>query len=201
MKRIVSLFLIGLLLLTLFISCDTEDSTTTEKAIDEGYFQKIHVYMGDSEYSTIDSREELESALKDVNKYFSEMIEIDYCEISVSFASDLMNTEKYKEFMRERDRLGTIESVRNWRQRLNTYSKEYHEQIVNDNKESLLILGYTEFNHTEYSPLVFMSVPLKNLSSDVFTELILNDSITSICLLDPLSEEVDEEIGEDCQTD
>lgn len=157
---------------------------------------KIHVYLGDEDYATIDSAEELEESIEYVNSLGSaaqtysanarSATNDEKLQLTVQFASDLSRDTAYLSLLSERNSLETMDDVRAWRGRLNEYTKEYHENLIEENIFSLPDCDGQSYTHIQYSPFVVMGIDsddinytdIVSLAQQSFTENIVIDNVT-----------------------
>lgn len=165
----------------------------------ENIYNKIHFYFGESEHDTIDNLDELTEATELLNRsnYDNNAYNINNLtethnevQMTVQFESDFMQTEAYKNFSEERNTLKTMDEVRDFRRRLNTYSKQYHKGLIDANIQTLSKVNYTELKAVDYSPFVVMNISAEDVAAEALQELALNDKVCGISLsYEPIAEE------------
>lgn len=193
--KVTSLFLI-VTLITAALSLVTATANSTELYYDntfanENVLNKLHFYFTDAEYLTIDDSNELADALDSVRTFqknanvFSinaeSEVEVEV-QVMVEFASNYFLSDEYREFSNERKELKTSEDVLAFRKRLNAFSKEYHNNIIDMNISALSVLDWSSFEPIEYSPFVKIKVNANNLNDEVLKNLCNNDSIVNMSI-------------------
>ncbi len=146
-------------------------------------YNKIHFYMDNEEHHTIDSPTELCNALSSLaNIKTRNQKSGNDVELTVQFQSNFMNTQIYKDFLTERDDLKSIPEARDFRERLNTYSKNYHDIIYDNNAYLLSSFENTDFVHIDYSPFAVCTINLEQINSEQLTNLASLDEVMNICI-------------------
>lgn len=189
--------MIASLLIIQYGTCCTEVSSISEEDLDikvatnSNPYNKLHFYFETLEHGTIDDSEELEDAVQcvmehnsDGSTYSSVVREsaVNEIDMIVEFKSDFMNTERYAELMEMRENAKTSEEVLQFRKALNSYSKEYHGQIVNSNLQLLSMLECIEIKTMEYSPFVIVAIDSDNLNTEVLEALCISENVAQISL-------------------
>ena len=141
----------------------------------DAVYPKIHFYFLDNHHKTIDNAEELSEA----TAWLSDNQKENEVEISVWFASDFSSQH---DFGSERANLKSIEDVREFRKNLNTASKEYHDELVEQNMGLLADFKYNSVSHIDYSPSVIMYINANEITMEKLEALSSSDAVTSICL-------------------
>lgn len=149
------------------------------KADNDNIYKKIHFYLGDSEEATIDDANELATATSKLQQRSANLKEV---QVTVQFESDFMNTDKYKAFAKERESLDSIEEVRNFRQRLNSYSKEYHTALVTKGSALLSKMEYNSIEPIGYSPFVVMKMDTARVTANSLVYMAESKNVVSICV-------------------
>ena len=196
MKRTISIFFAFLMVISLYqstsvLAIDGSLDLGTEEVelVNDNVYKKIHFYLDVDEYTTIDSREELVTATNyAVKNYAVEQYEqasargeqFNSYQVTVEFASDFMNTDIYNEIMKEGETLGTISAVRDFRSRLNSFSKEYHTQLVSKSMKSVEGLEYSEANPVAYAPFVVLYTPINSVTVDALVDVARQENIKNI---------------------
>lgn len=201
-KQMISLLLSAIIVLSsfsemiVFANELTEEAETVNESIYtptkiENNYNKLHFYFGEQEHTTIDNEEELFEA---TNNLISKneisrsavntntIVNSDEIEITIQFASDFTQTEKYIEFLKERETLKSIEDVRDFRRRLNAYSKEYHEALATKNAKYISDFACSSSYNIAYSPFTVMKVDSKNINAEELLKLCNLDNIKHISL-------------------
>lgn len=161
-----------------------EETMPWETNSDNAY-NKIHFYVGSDAYSTIDNAEELSEAVDAVNSLKNEM-SISFCsrtvgtgepmQLYVQFKSDIRNDPTYIALLEKRKVIDTIEESNEWRSRLNSFSKEYHDNLVTECIDSIESIDLNEYTHVDYSPFVFI-----NTTSDAIDNLYISQLAFNAC--------------------
>ena len=160
--------------------------TLQVKADTENIFNKIHFYCNDEENSTIDDMDELVKATQKMQtlKLASENSDnsINEMKMTVQFESDFLDSAKYKEFSKERKELSTLDEVRDFRKRLNSYSNEYHNDLFEKSYPQLAFLEYNSIEQVRYSPFVTLNIDSKKISTNKLVSLAEKNNIVSISI-------------------
>lgn len=154
----------------------------------ENVYNKIHFYFGDSDDATIDDMSELvkatnkltESGVNLTAAQNSSGVALETVKITVQFESDFMSTPEYKAFEKERDEVNTIDEVHEFRERLNSFSKEYHNALVAKNISLLSELDYHSIEHIGYSPFVVVNIEANKVTADTLLLTAESEEIVSI---------------------
>ena len=170
---------------------------TIDNSLIENSYNKIHFYTGDEEYTVIDGEDELIEAknhLDSISYMASEQsnslhgnaksdtdTDMDLY-MTVQFVSDFTETETYRNLANQREHIDSVQEVREFRKRLNAFSKEYHYEVVNCNLEILEIIDYDSLTIVPYSPFVVMEISSLNIEIDDFTYMMENSSIEHISI-------------------
>ncbi len=93
-----------------------------------------------------------------------------------------MNTEKYKEFLAERETLESYEEREDFRERLNAYSQSYHEALIEKNIANLSDLNYNSITYVGYSPFVVLNVSKDEVNAENLRSLCNASSVEHISL-------------------
>lgn len=166
----------------------TMDDTLRTSGKVENTYNKIHFYVGDEDYAVIDDMTELKAATSELSEVSSiaaanaarSGTAAEEYQITVQFASDFMETDEYKAFSEERSELDSIEEVREFRSRVNAFSKEYHEALVQKNIASLSALEGEEINAVDYSPFVVVIVDPATIDADTLVAFAASESIANV---------------------
>ena len=207
-KRLFSLFFSTIFLAFPFHSIAlsspsvSEDSSAIHAQEDTtafNHFQKLHFYFDEEEYATIDSLTELNEATEYIaqkaqatanTRNITTTAGTDELRLTVCFASNIKETPQYKEFLAEQKTLDSIEEVRDFRHRLNSFSKAYHEELFAQNYSTLTSLEYSDLKMIDYSPFVVMKASATNLDSASLNALASNESVESICVAEAETAEI-----------
>ncbi len=147
----------------------------------------------ENKYSYIDDEKELDSAIDNMEKYLKKYDRVDEpILVTVEFNSDFTNTLEYKKFCEERSCLKSIEEVRDFRKRLNSFSKKYHREENERNISLLKDFKYSEIDVIDYSPFVVMKTDRTNILSKELMSFAKNNKISNISF--NLSEDLSEDI-------
>lgn len=147
------------------------------KADNDNIYKKIHFYLGDSEEATIDDADELAKATSKLQQRSDNLKEV---QVTVQFESDFMNTDEYKAFAKERETLNSIEEVRDFRVRLNSYSKEYHAALATKGTALLGKMEYNSITPIEYSPFVVMKMDTAKVTASNLASVAEYKNVVSI---------------------
>ncbi len=172
-KKILSFFIsISLITITFPLSLISAFSQDNEE-IDNtsGYtnnYNKIHFYFDNEEYITINDEQELLDATSIIKTNHSNHVsshntnsvsnEIDNIYVTVEFESNFMKTDKFLNFFEERQNLNSRQKILEFRKKLNTYSDEYHNELIQKNIATLSILDYTSIQQIKYTPFVTANI-------------------------------------------
>lgn len=190
-KKLIAILLTLSLLLVSFggigVSAEENDVPDNETATVDNPYNKIHFYFNNEDHTIIDSSAELQEAVSSITSNANTMArsgeptnsEID---VSVEFASDFMETDAYRSFSQERASIDSIEELRSFRQRLNAYSKTYHNELISENMASLDGLEYSECDAIGYSPFVILKMEIGDISTSALYELSEMENVTNISL-------------------
>lgn len=158
-------------------------------------YNKIHFYLGDESHSTISDFNELKTVtteLKTSKKYavqesnmmlnsnISPITKDENLNLTVQFDSDFTQTEQYLKFAEERENIQSLEELHEFRERLNAYSKDYHEDLINANIDKLSKLSYTEIEKIDYSPFAVLSVPTSHIDAESLSYIAQSSSVISL---------------------
>lgn len=229
MKRFTSLCIaLTLLIVVLSISpaFSAVEKNPTIEPLQESYdndLNKLHFYFGlessedktgsalartvsnevsvDDDYFTyIDTENELDSAIENMNSYCDKYVEDDeLIQVTVEFKSDFEKTPEYIEFQEKKGNVKTIEEVRELRKKLVEFSSEYHRLQNELNLKKLSDFGYENISPHELSPFISMEINENNIVADDFLSLAKDDSIVNVSF--HLKEEfIDEEASSWNQT-
>ena len=190
-------------------SIDKNDSfeSLQLKANNENIYNKIHFYFEDSSNTTIDDATELIEATQKISDRYvaansmpKSSTNVEEIKITVQFESDFMDTAKFKSFAAERETLDSIEEIRNFRQRLNSYSKEYHNAIMADNIDQLSKFEYNSLECMAYSPYATVSIDANKISADSLTIVAESEDVVSISVAPEEQMETDDIVEENTQS-
>ena len=192
-KKIISIFL-SLVIFVVWVgnvSAVAEEGTIQEieVSIVENPYNKLHFYFNNEEHTIIDSSSELQEAVncivQNTNvKTRSGTQNDSEITVTVEFASDFINTPAYKDFAKERESIDSIEDLRDFRHRLNEYSKAYHNDLISKNLSSVDLLDYEECEAIGYSPFVTLTMDVYDVSVDALQELCEMSNVKNISLRD-----------------
>lgn len=195
-KRIISCVLALLVYISLCgiftVSISSNDNNTFVESdeiivdTENNEYEKVHFYFDKEEYYTIENFDELDQAVKYIVDEFpvenDDFAEYDSYQITISFFSDFTNTEEFKEFADERKSLSSIKEVREFRERLNGYSKQFHDDLIDKGIDLLANINYFDITHIDYSPYVVLKIFPNDLEICALIELVQDDFITSISI-------------------
>lgn len=197
-KKLIAILLTVSLFLASFggigVLAEENAAPDNETATVDNSYNKIHFYFNNEDHTVIDSSAELQEAVSDITS--SAKIrgrsgeptnsEID---VTVEFASDFMETDAYRSFSQERANIDSIEELRDFRQRLNAYSKTYHNELIAKNIDSLDGLEYSECEAIGYSPFVTLKMDIGDISTSALCELSEMETVEHISLqYEPIAE-------------
>ncbi len=185
-KRIIAIILIVTVCISLnscFVAF-ANDLNTEETVQYQSIYNKLHFYFGNAKHETIDSYKELSEATSLAVNYISNY-NLTYrtnesVSITVEFKSGFMDTDAYKQFAEERASLNSVEDIRDFRGRLNEFSRLYHTKIVESNTGHLSKISYTNIDHIDYSPFVVLTTSVQELSADSLVSLARYDDVMNI---------------------
>lgn len=168
----------------------TMDDTLRTSGKVENTYNKIHFYVGDEDYAVIDDMTELKAATNELSEISSfaaanaarSGTAAEEYQITVQFASDFMETDEYKAFSEERSELDSIEEVREFRSRVNAFSKEYHDALVQKNIASLSVLECEGITTVEYSPFVVATVDPETINAETLVTFAASENIANISI-------------------
>lgn len=157
----------------------------------ENIYNKIHFYVGDDDYSTIDNAEELSKAVDSINSLKATEVDNlgsrgfddgESMQLFVQFKSDIRNEPTYVNLLSERNSVNTIEEANEWRSRLNNFSKEYHDNLVSECISDMDFLDESDCTHIDYSPFVFINTTSKNINTTCISELAFSECTENIMI-------------------
>ena len=88
--------------------------------------------------------------------------------------------DKYKAFAKERETLDSIEEIRDFRARLNSYSKEYHAILATKGSTLLSKMEYNSITPVEYSPFVVMNMDTASVTASCLVSVAEYKNVVSI---------------------
>ena len=200
MKKTIVVFLTLVLLLTQLTSMtyptETDSSSVSNDVVvsasERSPYEKIHVYThpdDENDYSLICNVEELSTAVQALKIYTASLTpekalqnEQSDIRITVEFESHFSETKEYISFQKRFDSAKSIEEVRQVRQELNSFSKEYHSAVIKSNLPLLNTLSYTQIDEIGYSPFVVIDAPIETVTSADLLSLASNHTVTNISL-------------------
>lgn len=155
----------------------------------ENPYNKLHFYFSNEEHAFIDSSSELQEAVNSIVqntnvKTRSGAPTDSEITVTVEFTSDFMSTPAYNDFAKERENIDSIEDLRDFRHRLNEYSKAYHDNLISKNLSSVDLLDYKECEVIEYSPFVTITMDVYDVSAESLHELCEMSNVKNISLSD-----------------
>ena len=155
----------------------------------ENPYNKLHFYFSNEEHAFIDSSSELQEAVNSIVqntnvKTRSGAPTDSEITVTVEFTSDFMSTPAYKDFAKERENIDSIEDLRDFRHRLNEYSKAYHDNLISKNLSSVDLLDYKECEVIGYSPFVTITMDVYDVSAESLHELCEMSNVKNISLSD-----------------
>ncbi|MBQ8288584.1 MAG: S8/S53 family peptidase [Clostridia bacterium] len=167
----------------------TSDSADKTESVND--YNKIHFHFNNENHYTIDDRDELTEATNDLSALSNSVS--DYSrnsdnqsdvsiEMTVQFESGFMQTEEYLSFSRERSTLDCIEEIRDFRSRLNSFSKTYHSNLIQQNLNTIDDIEYDSINAIDYSPFVLLSIDAATVDVQTLEYLCQCDNIESVSL-------------------
>ena len=197
MKKVLSIILSLVMLLSMSVTAFATDATVKIESEDKVVFfdsetdntyNKLHFYFDNPDNATIDDMNELIEATSKLTNSNAELASaqtastrsLDEVKITVQFESDFMSTSEYKSFAKERDNLDSIEEIRDFRERLNSFSKEYHNIIASENLALLNDLDYNSVEYIEYSPYVIVNVDADKVDASDLLLVAESEDIVSI---------------------
>lgn len=197
-KKLIALLLTVSLFLASFggIGVFAEENAVpdNETATVDNPYNKIHFYFNNEDHTVIDSPAELQEAVSEITSSANTRTRSgeptnSEIEVTVEFASDFMETDAYRSFSQERVNIDSIEELRDFRQRLNAYSKTYHNELIAKNIDSLDGLDYSEYEAIGYSPFVVLKMDVFDVSTLALCELSEMETVEHISLqYEPIAE-------------
>lgn len=200
-KSVICLLIISLLMMstvTVFASdVKTVDESYTDvktnietKAESENIYNKIHFYFDSEDNSTIDDLNELSDATDKLSEVSNTKVKstnakdqsTNELKITIQFESDFMDTNEYKAFSNERGELDEWDEIHEFRERLNSFSKEYHEQIISENLDFIADLEYNAIETIEYSPFVILKVDSDKVDVETLLAFANCENIVNVSL-------------------
>jgi len=190
-KKLIAILLTLSLFLASFggigVFAEENDIPNNETATVDNPYNKIHFYFNNEDHTIIDSPAELQEAVSDITSSAhirARNGEPTNTEImtTVEFASDFMETDAYRSFSQERASIDSIEELRSFRQRLNAYSKTYHDELIEKNMDSLDGLEYSKYEAIGYSPFVVLKMDVFDVSTSALGELSEMENVKHISL-------------------
>lgn len=210
MKRFKALSIMLVLLivsLTIIPSFASSEETTVINPLQSDYsneLNKIHFYFGSAEenetsggvslfsrsltaneedYSYIDDEEEIVNAVENMNLFCEQNNQSqDLIQVTVEFESQYDKTPEFITFCKERETLETMKDVRNFRKRLNAFSKQYHQKENEKNIALLEQFDYENITLVGYAPFVVMEMTRSNVETENLISLSEKDEVANISL-------------------
>ena len=191
MKKVVALFvLVSIMVSNIvfqgdFVSAENEETTINDNVSNvENKYNKLHVYLGDESYSTIDNLTELNQALQDVRESSNLARSNEPVYVTLQYKSDYFRTQTYLNFKEERKTLTTPEQIESFRNRLKAYSDEYHTDLLDQYIGSLPESDIEAINlkRIKYSPFVVFEEDPELLTADSLNSLIEAEYIEHISI-------------------
>ncbi|MBQ8408380.1 MAG: S8/S53 family peptidase [Clostridia bacterium] len=197
MKKKIILTMLSMILIvalcqnTVAFAVDSIGNITEEEIVVNNVYNKLHFYLNEEQYYTIDSYAELVDATDYAIYHASEYAilsensrgsEISTYQITVEFDSGFMDTEYYKALMAERETITTIDGVRDFRSRLNSFSKTYHTQLIQNNMNMLNAVDYESASPVGYSPFVILDTEVENVTASSLLSLARNNQVMNISI-------------------
>ncbi len=173
---------------------------------DDNTFHKIHFYIGNVEneksstyinsnsFSYINNGDELKSALKNMEEYYKLYVkDTESILITVEFNSDYWNTKEFLAFSAEKENIDSVEDLRNFRKKLNAFSKKYHREENEKNIKILSSFEYENIQIVEYAPFVVMEMGECDIDYENIVDLSENNNVANISI--DLSQNVMEQVS------
>lgn len=185
------------------IEVENNDSEEPFQSEYENEFNKLHFYFGSekmsdskastfaltkigtsetNDYTYIDDNSELNSAIQKMDSYYEDCADDEPITMTVEFKSDFANTDEFINFSKERETVETIDELRNFRERLATFSKEYHRNETLSNLEKLNRLDFDSIELIDYSPFVKLEIDKNNVTTENLINLAADDGIVNVSL-------------------
>lgn len=139
--------------------------------------EKIHFYTDGDELTDVDDQNELERAvylIHDRQNYYGEVV------VTVQFKSNIEQESEYRSI--KNTEIKTAEDAREYRARLNAFSKEYHRDIIESNVILISCIPYSAIEPIEYSPFVRLTVNAHDLTADCLLLASGCENIVSIAI-------------------
>ena len=168
----------------------TESYDIEEETVENNY-NKIHFYIGNNEFVTIDDFEELASAKSELNfnmqeKLLFDSTDKDKINVTIQFSSEYTTTQKYLKFKQEIKMAKTYEEAREIRKEMLSYSKEYHNNLINKNLGVISDIGIDGINVMPYSPFAMIELSVEDLSLDKIEKLCNYSTVSNIFVEYPM---------------
>lgn len=203
MKTITKLLAVALSLIITFASINVMSILAVDRAdntIDSyenlnkesgNIYNKIHFCLDNDEYDIIDDAEELTEATEylisvDQTKHLNEISSVTENEIFddihmiVEFESSFHQTDEFINLSKERNNITSHEDVLDYRIRLNTYSKQYHRDLIEQNMDILSKQERSSVEVIDYSPFVVLRMNTDNVDPLTLTYVCESDNIENI---------------------
>lgn len=144
-------------------------TSSSENSVDDDYF------------TYIDTENELDSAVENMNAYYEKHAdENELIQVTVEFKSNFENTEEYISFSEEKKTVKTLEEVREFREKLAAFSKEYHKNEAMSKLEELSSLDYSSIELIDYSPFVRLTINRDKISTESLLGLANSEEIANV---------------------
>lgn len=209
MKRIISIctaFTLLILAICVMPTSSAQEIVSSSDSLQTEYtnkLNKLHFYFADavetedsvalmstpektteaSRFAYIDSRDELNRAIGNMNRYSEAAgIEDEPINVTVEFKSDFENTEEYIAFQEEKKSLKTLDEVHDYRKRLTSFSKEFYRRENAENLKKLGFLDYEAMTTIDYCPFVKLEMKRDDINSSDLLRLVNDNGISNVSL-------------------
>jgi len=168
----------------------------------KGEERKIHFYTGSEDYSDIDSTRELQRAIDQLEALRGSATATEKITITVTLVSDLARSEGYKAIIADRGKHGgDIDKAHEWRERLNSYVKEYHQGVFATASEHITFPDYCTVTPDDYSPFVTISADFADLESRLILDLATSEYVAVVCVSFEMNDMPDDDTSDEVTSD
>ena len=94
----------------------------------------------------------------------------------------VLNTSEYLAFSDERSKLNNWEEIHEFRDRLNSFSKEYHKQIITENLGIMPFIEYNDIDTIDYSPFIIIRTDVDSINTETLLAFAESDNIVNVSL-------------------
>lgn len=196
MRKIITAILTVAMLIAIIVNPTYAESSSEETSVQtipnqmvnyDNIYKKLHIYLNEEnseQYHTIDSNSELDLALSilhnDTEQTCSKDLAKNSVIITVEFYSGFGNTIEFQAFQAERKQIKTNGELRDFRNRLNNFAKQYHTQIMSEYLSLLSSFEYYDIDVVEYSPYAIMKIENEAIQKSDLINLVIYDNVLNI---------------------